>query len=144
MYLTPLKGLYFSPYMSRRFTFNPEKKQKWEYKVRSEVLEISFLCLTVLFPLSKLRSARKLVYVPTPFTSSCSLKQQKGPFLSPNHSFPGRERIFLFCFTQWGHILLTRNELLNRWVHLLMHMYAALLFPIMSVKQRTNFRSLLK
>lgn len=23
-YLTPLKGLYFSPYMSRRLTFNPE------------------------------------------------------------------------------------------------------------------------
>lgn len=27
MYLMPLKGLYFSPYMSRRFTFSPERQK---------------------------------------------------------------------------------------------------------------------
>ena len=29
-YLTPLNGLYFSPYMSKRFTFKPVSKRTWK------------------------------------------------------------------------------------------------------------------
>lgn len=35
MYFMPLKGLYFSPYISRRFTLSPGRKEDRHYSKRS-------------------------------------------------------------------------------------------------------------
>lgn len=41
MYLMPLKGLYFSPYMSSRFTFRPGDKGKAEVRFREQLRSVS-------------------------------------------------------------------------------------------------------